>query len=206
MQKICSPRSAAKRAAILDAAQSCFLEHGYANTSMDMVAARATVSKATIYAHFQNKDELFGSIICRRCDDEADGLGALALAENLDARAALTAMARHLMGMLLRPEALGIFRMVVSEAARHPDLAKVFYDSGPLRGKKRMADILDALVARGVLEPLDSWRAMDQFIGMLRAECFNRKLLGLPESDRATLDITIDGAVEVMLRAYGVKR
>lgn len=201
----CTPRSSAKRAAILNAAQTCFLEHGYASTSMDMVAARAGVSKATIYAHFQGKDDLFGAIIGRRCDDEADGLGAVGLDETMSARAALTVMARHLMGMLLRPEVLGIYRMVVSEAARHPDLARVFYDAGPMRGKARMADCLTALHKRGVLNIPDSWQAMDQFIGMLRAECFHRTLLGLPIEPRCTLEKTIDGAVETMLRAYGPK-
>lgn len=206
MEKICcSPRSSAKRAAILNAAQDCFLEHGYANTSMDMVAAKAGVSKATIYAHFQGKDDLFAAIIGRRCDDEADGLGAVSLNEAMSAREAMTAMARHLMGMLLRPEVLGIYRMVVSEAARHPDLARVFYDAGPMRGKARLAECLNTLHRRGVLDVPDSWLAMDQFIGMLRAECFHRTLLGLPGDPRCTMDKTIDGAVETMLRTYGPK-
>lgn len=205
MQKTCSPRSSAKRAAILDAAQSCFLEHGYAKTSMDMVASTATVSKATIYAHFQSKDELFGAIICRRCDDHAEGLGAVTLAETTDGRAALTIMARHLLTMLMTPEVIGIYRMVISEAARHPDLAKIYYESGPLRGKTRLAEILDTLNARGVLSIDNSWQAIDQFVGMLRAECFHRTLLGLPADDRASFDATITGAVDVMLRAYGPK-
>ncbi|MBC7952700.1 MAG: TetR/AcrR family transcriptional regulator [Rhodospirillaceae bacterium] len=203
MQKACSPRSTAKREAILDAAQACFLEHGYSSTSMDMVAAKATVSKATIYAHFQSKDELFGAIIRRRCDDHSEGLGAVTLAENLDARAALTAMASHLLTMLMNPEVIGIYRMVVAEAARHPDLAKAYYEEGPLRGKKRLSEILDTLTARGVLKVPDSWQAMDQFIGMLRAEYFNRALMGLPADDRASFDTTVTGAVDVMLKVYG---
>jgi TetR/AcrR family transcriptional regulator, mexJK operon transcriptional repressor len=187
----------------MDAAQNCFLEHGYSSTSMDMVAAKATVSKATIYAHFQSKDELFGAIIRRRCDDHSEGLGAVTLAENLDARAALTAMASHLLTMLMNPEVIGIYRMVVAEAARHPDLAKAYYEEGPLRGKKRLSEILDTLTARGVLKVPDSWQAMDQFIGMLRSECFNRALMGLPADNRASFDTTVTGAVEVMLKVYG---
>jgi len=204
MQKTASPRSTAKRTAILDAAQACFLEHGYANTSMDMVAARAGVSKATIYAHFENKDDLFGAIIRRRCDDQSDGIGGVNPIEGADARTVLRAMGRHLMNMLMTPEVMGIYRMVVSEAARHPDLAKVYYEMGPLRGKKMLADILDALAARGELNLANSWQAIDQFIGMLRAECFHRALLGLPADEaRAGFDATIEGAVEVMMRAYG---
>lgn len=203
MLKSCSTRSSAKRSAILDAAQECFLEHGFASTSMDMVAATAGVSKATIYAHFQSKDELFGAIICRRCDDHAAGLGALSVDDSLDARATLTALAGKLMGMLTQPQVLGIYRMVIAESPRHPDLARIYFDAGPLRGKERLVEILDALVKRGVLAIPDTWQAMDQFVGMLRGEAFNRALLGLPPSERTDLDHTIAGAVEVMLKAYG---
>lgn len=202
MLKPCSNRSSAKRAAILDAAQACFLEHGFANTSMDMVAATASVSKATIYAHFQSKDELFGAIIQRRCDDQAEGLGTLAVDDRLDARASLSEIASKLMGMLLKPQVLGIYRMVIAETARYPDLARIYFDAGPLRGKERLVEILDALVRRGLLDIPDTWQAMDQFVGMLRTEVFHRALLDLPPSERTNIERTIAGAVEVMLRAY----
>ncbi|MGE5477851.1 MAG: TetR/AcrR family transcriptional regulator [Bacteroidales bacterium] len=203
MLKPCSTRSSAKREAILDAAQECFLEHGFSSTSMDMVAARAGVSKATIYAHFQSKDELFGAIIQRRCDDHAEGLGTLAVDDRLDARATLTEIAAKLMAMLLQPEVLGIYRMVVAEMPRNPDLARIYFEAGPLRGKQRLVEILEALARRGLLDLPNSWQAMDQFVGMLRSEVYNRALLGLPSSDRNDIDATIAGAVDVMLRAYG---
>ena len=44
---------------ILDAARRLFLEHGYAVTSMDVVAQLAGVSKATVYARFESKEQLF---------------------------------------------------------------------------------------------------------------------------------------------------
>lgn len=202
MPKPCTNRSSAKRSAILDAAQDCFLEHGFASTSMDMVAATAGVSKATIYAHFQSKDDLFGAIICRRCDDHAAGLGALSVDDSLDARATLTALGSKLMGMLIQPQVLGIYRMVIAESPRHPDLARIYFDAGPLRGKERLVDILAALSRRGLLVIPDTWQAMDQFVGMLRGEAFNRALLGLQPSERTDLERTIAGAVEVMLKAY----
>lgn len=202
MLKPCSNRSSAKRAAILDAAQACFLEHGFASTSMDMVAATAGVSKATIYAHFQSKDELFGAIIQRRCDDQAEGLGALSVDDSLDARTTLTVLAHKLMGMLLQPQVLGIYRVVLAEMPRNAELARIYFDAGPLRGKERLVDIFNALVRRGLLDAPDTWQVMDQFVGMLRSEVYNRALLGLPPSERTSMDATIAGAVDVIVRAY----
>lgn len=205
MLKACTNRSSAKRSAILDAAQACFLDHGFSSTSMDMVAATAGVSKATIYAHFQSKDELFGAIIQRRCDDHAQGLGTLAVDESLDARATLTEIGAKLMSMLCQPQVLGIYRMVLAEIPRHPDLARIYYDAGPGRGKERLVEIFDALVRRGLLSIPDTWQAMDQFVGMLRSDTYNRALLGLELNERSNIDRTIAGAVEVILRAYAPK-
>ncbi|MCR6629975.1 MAG: TetR/AcrR family transcriptional regulator [Magnetospirillum sp.] len=170
---------------------------------MDMVAAKAGVSKATIYAHFASKDELFGAIIRRRCDSLACALDAVNVSNTtLDARAALTVVARKLLSMLLDPDVLGIYRMVVAESARHPDLARVYFEAGPLRGKHRLAEVMTALAERGLLKVPDPWLAMDQFVGMLRGEHFNRALLGLPPSERTDLDRTVEGAVDVIMKTY----
>lgn len=48
---------------ILKGAMEEFLAHGYAGASMDRVATRAKVSKATVYSHFQDKQRLFKTLI-----------------------------------------------------------------------------------------------------------------------------------------------
>lgn len=196
------PRSSAKREAILDAAQAIFLETGYAAASMDTIAARAGVSKATIYAHFKGKTDLFGAIIRRRCErDPAFGLRPEAGA---DARTTLTEVGRRLMDLFLSPEAMGMFRVVVAEAARHPDLAKAYYDAGPAAGKAVIAEIFAELARRGELVDMpEPWRAADLFVSMLRGEFFHQDLLGLPHAEGRTAEGTIGAAVDCMLRAYG---
>lgn len=203
MEKPLTPRSAAKRAAMLDAAQSCFLDNGYANTSVDEVAARAGVSKATIYAHFNSKDDLFGAIICRRCDDQAEGMASLSLPEGSDARAMLRQIAQRLLALFLSPSVMGIYRMVVAESVRHPELAKTFYEAGPVRGKKRIASLLEQMRERGLLSFGDSQHVTDLFVGMLRGECFNRVLLGLEANPVITPASTVEAAVDAMMAAFG---
>src|ERR1700681_1120502 len=68
-----------KRGAIVDAARQAFLENGYAQTSMDRIAAEAGVSIKTVYRHFENKDDLFGAVMQAACGpgglEELDGGG-----------------------------------------------------------------------------------------------------------------------------------
>lgn len=202
MNKPLTPRSAAKRAAMLDAAQVCFLDKGYANTSVDEVAARAGVSKATIYAHFASKDALFGAIICRRCDDQSEGLANLPVLEDQDARTILTAIGLRLMTLFLSPEVMGIYRMVIAEAPRHPELAKTWYEAGPLRGKQRVGEVFEQMKAQGLLDFPDTRHAVDAFIGMLRGECFHRVMIELPPNPHFSVQSTIETAVAFALKAY----
>src|SRR5689334_22213892 len=56
-----------KRQSVVDAAARLFMAHGYGQVSMDAVAREAGVSKATLYAYFTSKDQLFASIIGGAC-------------------------------------------------------------------------------------------------------------------------------------------
>ncbi|WP_096703769.1 TetR/AcrR family transcriptional regulator [Magnetospirillum sp. 15-1] len=192
-------KPSAKREAILDAAQRLFLDEGYSSTSMDAVAARAGVSKATIYAHFEGKDQLFAAIMHRRC--EASFVFAPP-DESFDAARILTTYAERLLTLLTTPDALALYRVVVAESARTPELAQAFYDTGPTRGKTAIAASVARLQARGELVgDMDAMVIADQFVGMLRAETYHRALLGLPPG-RPLAD-TIAAAVQTLLRAYG---
>src|ERR1700743_809975 len=56
-----------RRELILDVAQGVFLEEGFANASMSVMAARLGGSKGTLYNYFKSKDELFNAYVERRC-------------------------------------------------------------------------------------------------------------------------------------------
>jgi len=57
------PRDGAKHEAIQKSAARLFLKQGFANTSMEMIAADARVTKQTVYSHFKSKDALFSQMI-----------------------------------------------------------------------------------------------------------------------------------------------
>ena len=193
-------KPSAKRDAILDAARAIFLDQGYAAASMDSVAAEAGVSKATIYAHFTGKDDLFGAMIRSRCERNATFAP---LEAGFDARKTLTVIGQRLLDLLLQPQTLAVYRLVVSEAERHPDLAKAFYESGPGTGRAQIAQMIAELAERGELTVTDPSVVADLFVGMLRTDLFMRSLLGLPQPEGRSVESAIADAVETVLRAYG---
>jgi AcrR family transcriptional regulator len=54
-------RDATRRRVILDAALACFLQYGYAKTSLDDIAQRAGISRPLLYRKFKNKEDIFGA-------------------------------------------------------------------------------------------------------------------------------------------------
>ncbi|MFC1836722.1 TetR/AcrR family transcriptional regulator [Thermodesulfobacteriota bacterium] len=56
------------KGAILDAAQKVFIERGFGNTSMSMIAKEAKVTKSLIHHHFGSKDRLWYAVKLRRLE------------------------------------------------------------------------------------------------------------------------------------------
>ncbi|MBY0432358.1 MAG: TetR/AcrR family transcriptional regulator [Rhodospirillales bacterium] len=191
-----------KRDAILLAAKQVFLEMGYAAASMDTVAARAGVSKATIYAHFESKTALFGWVIRSRCDQQFGDLCMPDVAAG-DARTVLRSAAQRLLDLLLSPEGLAIYRVVVAEAHRLPELAEAFYAAGPRVGKATLAAMFSELDRRGLLKVDDSELASDMFVGMLKGDLHMRGLLNLGACGRSREEV-VDKVVEILCAAYRV--
>ena len=95
-------RSAQKRRLIVEAATHVFLQNGYSGTSMDEIAARAGVSKQTVYKQFADKERLFTEIVLGTIDQVGEpffgGIGTLDDSEDLEPD--LRELARQLVGIV----------------------------------------------------------------------------------------------------------
>src|SRR5215218_4663662 len=119
------PRSARKRAAILDAATMLFLRNGYRGTSMDEIAALARVSKQTVYKAFSDKQRLFSAIVTSAVEQAAVPVHAEVhrLEDTGDLEADLRRVARQLLSRVMQPRLLQLRRLVIGEAGRFPELS-----------------------------------------------------------------------------------
>jgi TetR/AcrR family transcriptional repressor of mexJK operon len=201
-----TPRDAdsPKRQAILCAAGDLFVAHGYGAVSMDAIARAASVSKATLYAYFASKDVLFATIIREACKENVSAGNFIPDAE-LDIGRALIGLGGRMLRFLLEPRPLAIYRVVISEGARFPELGRAFYEAGPGVFRTVFADWLVGQHAAGRLRVEDKLLAADQFISMLRGGLYMRATLGLaaPPWDQE-VDAIVASAVAVFVRAYGV--
>src|ERR1700680_3053471 len=105
---------ASKAESSLRDAKRSFLASGFGAVSMDAIAREAGVSKATVYAHFASKEELFGAVVARVSERHFRGFSALELdARNVEA--SLRVLARRFLDMVLSPEAIAVNRIIIGE-------------------------------------------------------------------------------------------
>ena len=191
-----------KAASILDAAARSFLAAGFGAVSMDTIARAAGVSKATVYAHFANKEELFGAIVGRVCEQRFETFSAQEL-DPADVRRSLVTLGRRFLELLLSPEAIAVHRIIVAEVTRFPALGEVFWRAGPERTGSQIETFMRRAVACGALAIADTRRAAEQFVGLVRGETQLRHLLRLDSAaDEATIAAAVDSAVDTFLRAF----
>lgn len=69
MPRLTDATKAARRAQIIEAAVSCFLEHGYTNTSMSDIIKASGLSSGSIYSHFTGKEDILVSAINERLEN-----------------------------------------------------------------------------------------------------------------------------------------
>jgi TetR/AcrR family transcriptional regulator, mexJK operon transcriptional repressor len=160
-----SPLQRRKRSAILDGAKTVFLSQGFGLATMDDVAAAAGVGKQTVYRHFKSKEALFVGLVSSMCTEVG---GVLASAQDEHSAGEPEAQLRELGWMLaqilITPDYLRLYRAIVAEAERLPELGQVFYENG--------AKVVRAFAAKILREKFDESTAA------LRAATFVQLVLG----------------------------
>jgi TetR/AcrR family transcriptional repressor of mexJK operon len=199
-------RSARKSAAIMEAATAVFLEKGYDGTSMDDVAAKAAVSKPTVYKHFSDKEQLFAEIV-RSTTDQIDDLVRLVvetMAGHADIETGLAALARRFITALMQPQVLRLRRLVIANADRFPDVGRSWYEQGFERVLATLATSFQSLADRNLLRIDDPLLAANHFVGLLLWIPVNRAMFtGDHRATPEELECYAVAAVRAFLTGYG---
>jgi AcrR family transcriptional regulator len=175
------PRSSEADRAILDAAIEEYGEHGLGGLTVDAVAARAGVSKATVYRRYPSKADLIIAAAQAACDDATQTFTG-------ELRHDLRSVVEHLQDFMTDARVGRAARMLITDAPRDAQLQRLHRDFIRQRRKRTIAMLRDA-VARGDLRgDLDCAIAADQLVGPL----FYRFLVTGEPIDDTLLDTVVD--------------
>jgi len=165
------------RRLIIEAARQQFEANGYAATCMDDVAQDAGISTKTLYRLIPTKADLFRSVVSDRIgrfmleiDDEAVGA--------LDPVAALEQILIAYGTLTLDPGTIAIFRLVIGESERFPEIAAAFHEAAIVRPNAAMEGWLRRQCERGLIRLDDPHAASGMLRGMMIMEPQRAAMLG----------------------------
>jgi AcrR family transcriptional regulator len=153
-------RKQARPGELLDAALDLFVEKGFSATRVDEVAARAGVSKGTLFLYFQSKEDLFKAVVRENIANKFptwqeefitfEGTSADML------RYALTSWWER----IGKTRASGITKLVMSEAQNFPEIAAFYQEEVIQPGNAMIRRILERGVQSGEFREMDLEQAV----------------------------------------------
>ncbi|MBC6439274.1 MAG: TetR/AcrR family transcriptional regulator [Rhodospirillales bacterium] len=189
-----------KHAQIIEAAVTEFTEHGFRGTSMDRVAARADVSKRTVYNHFESKEGLFRAIL-EILSTEVNQVLDITYDPSRPVRDQLLDLGGAEGGLLTNPDFMRLARLVMGETMRDPALA------AEMNARMMHITVFNAFMTAarddGTLAIDDIPRATEQFLGLIKSQAFWPMIYSGQVVTPDEMDRIIRTSVDMFLGEYG---
>lgn len=191
-----------KAHSILAAALELFVNHGFDAVSMDMIARQAPVSKATLYAHFASKEELFSAVIVNEANRLIEEVWRIA-PDSDDVEAVLRRVAERFVDIFLSEQTMLLQRAVIGVVRRFPSIGVAIFESGPKVLTERLAKFLVEAHERGLLNISNPTLAATQFLSLVRGDLDIRGLvLRVAQPNRIEVDAQIEAGIDLFLHFY----
>jgi len=186
---------------IRDVAQQLFFKHGFDETSLEMIINETGGSRRSIYNEFGNKQGLLLAVVNGQVRKQAETL--TDINRDLSPKEALNDVCHKFVQGMLSPTIMSLFRLVIQQVVKFPELGEVINQKGRLTGILPLADYLAWLVEQQVLKIDDCHFAAQMLIEMAKGPLHTRALL-IPEivvtEEEILLQVNI--AVDIFLKGH----
>ena len=200
------PRGDRRRLELIDVAEKMFLERGYAETTMQVIAEAAGASKETLYRHFESKELLFAEIVGRKAQMiSGPGTG---ITRGGAPEVVLSELGTNLLRAISTGQSSFLFRTVVAEAVWTPELGDLFYERGPGLTVTRLTQYLADATEKGDLHCDDPAVAARLYLGAVVAQFHLCRLVqsSWKPPTKSEIDRHVKAAVSMFLAEFGVRR
>jgi TetR/AcrR family transcriptional repressor of mexJK operon len=167
-----SSRGQKRKARILSAATDLFLSVGYGETSIDAIVEKSGGSKATLYSYYPTKADLFRAVV----DSIVTNQEGPRLRSQDNVKDALVAFAEQRLGVVFSRKHRALLRLIISERDRFPDIARMYYEQGPLRSHMLLREYFETLIKNGLIDIRSADEACEFFRGMLMHQRYIEQL------------------------------
>ncbi len=160
------PSSQRKIAKILAAARIEFFTSGFSGSSIEAIAARAEVSKVTIYHWFKTKENLFAEVVKAQCRDMSESL----VGENSKTRSLrenLIFAAENMLNAIMQEDRIRFDRIMAAEVNRDPKVGAYFLDNGPRALLQNLIDLLKISRDKGEIQSDNLISSAEMFVSLV---------------------------------------
>ncbi|MGE5537003.1 MAG: TetR/AcrR family transcriptional regulator [Gemmatimonas sp.] len=193
-------RKDARPAEIVAAAVATFAERGFAAAKLDEIAARAGITRGTLYLYFKSKEDLFKAAV-RELMVPALEKRAGAATPPASAAEALERFVTTVPRTMDNENVAAIPKLVIAEAHNFPDLARFYFKEVPSRARALIKDAIERGVASGEFRDVNVDHAFfcavaPVFMALLWRNVFGRFDKSAPDLEklcRTHLDILLHG-------------
>jgi AcrR family transcriptional regulator len=193
----------AKRRSFVQAGATLFTDKGYSNVSVDAIAAEAGASKVTFYNYFDSKEALFEAVVLEARYPALQRMVAIAH-DGPDLWQILFDTGMAFLRLKLNPDVIAIDRLVIAEAKRLPELARIYLASGPSQTLGAIQSLVEHLLERELLQSTEPLRTIGlHFMSLCEAGIYVRQIWGLdPYPPEEQLTTSVKAAIAAFIGAY----
>ena len=192
-------RKEARPQELLDAALELFVEKGYAATRLEDVAARAGVSKGTLYLYFDGKQALFKAVVQEGVVPLIEEGEALIQSWQGPAPDLLRIIVHRWWQVVGATRLSGVIKLMMAEAHNFPEVAQFHYEQVVLRGKRIFAHAVNHGIARGEFRALPVDHCVRLLLAPLLMMAIWQHSLGVCETEPVDPDSYLDTYLDLAL-------
>ena len=204
-QAVRKRRKEARPAELLEAAFELFVERGFAATRIDDIAARAGVSKGTVYLYFASKQAVFEALVRQAVLPNVERLIGETARPGIPVLEILPRLLRAITSTMAGSSLLQFPRLIIAESQQFPELAQFWRETVI----DRMLGVVSGLIERGIaageirpVDPADTARLM--IAPLLMAVIWGTTFVR--QDENFDLAVFIDRHLDIYLRGLAAEK
>ncbi|MFM7230971.1 MAG: TetR/AcrR family transcriptional regulator [bacterium] len=197
-------RKEARPAEILEAALELFVQRGFAGARLEDIAHRANCTKSTIFLYYAGKAELFKATVRHAMVPMLEAAEHSIDDHQGSHRELLVQLLRQRWSLMVETPLSGLTKLMYSEAAEFPDLARFYHDEVMIRSLGVIERVLAEGVVRGEFRPMDTRNVAPLALAPIMAAAMWRNSFGVTLPTPVDFKGLADTAIAHFLRGIDV--
>ncbi|MCI1654163.1 MAG: TetR/AcrR family transcriptional regulator [Lachnospiraceae bacterium] len=195
--KVLQPEHDARRNEIVRIALLLFGEKGFDGTSMNMIAKRAGISKASLYQYFDDKDNLF-AVVMKETPFHYNFHTIEPDINTTDFRTIVYKIGKAYMSIFDTPERIAFTRTILRDSNKHPEISNMYHKNGLGYVAQCLADVMESYKDQ-LRTDIDFYLAAKTYVGSLFAFVIQYKVI-IGVNAQYSDDEILDASTDIFLR------